>query len=55
MVLLGLLLAVPVVIVLIVLIFCLWLVWYTGKAEAMREVPPVLHGLQDLLWAPWRR
>lgn len=45
----GAALLVPVLIVLIVIIFCWWLVRFTGKAESLREVAPVLRGLRDLV------
>ncbi len=44
MVVVGIFAAVPVLIVLIVFTYCWWLVRFTGKAESMREVVPVLCG-----------
>jgi len=41
--------AMPVLIVLIVFGFCCWLVNFTGKAESLREVAPVLRALRDLV------
>ena len=49
MVVVGIFAAVPVLIVLIVFTYCWWLVRFTGKAESMREVVPVLGGLCDLV------
>jgi hypothetical protein len=43
--------AMPVLIVLIVFHFCRWLVNFTGKAESLREVAPVLRALRDLVRA----
>lgn len=43
--------AMPVLIMLIVFHFCRWLVNFTGKAESLREVAPVLRALQDLVRA----
>lgn len=41
--------AMPVLTVLIVFHFCRWLVRFTGKAESLREVAPVLRALRDLV------
>jgi len=55
MLVLGAALSVPVLIVLIVILFCCWLVRFTGKAESLREVAPVLRGLRDLMRGHRRR
>lgn len=55
MVTVGIVAAVPVLIILIVFAYCWWLVRFTGKAESMREVAPVLRGLRDLVRPGHRR
>ncbi len=38
----------------IVFTFCGWLVYFTGKVESLREVAPILRGLQGILRV-WRK